>query len=435
MTAQEKGKDADMATVFKTIRKRRNKDSGKLEVMLDSNGAPVTYPRWRTVIIDHRGRRRMFTLATNKMQAQKQADMLEQREREIKNGILPPPEAEHRKYEHSFDEALDEYMAWGRIQGGRRGLPWDDEHAAKKERDLLFWRDALGMDGMGEADGILPRVEAECRKMFQAGNSGKTVSNKVQNLRALFLWCCRRGYMAGNPLRELGRFNTDPTFTRRAMTLDEYRLLLSRCASHRRLLYETAVCSGLRENELRLLEPQDLDRENNALRIGRLIDKARKARLQYIPASLMERLSDFAASGEAKKLYAAIYRKQGARSRRKKPPANPLLYVPANSATMLKRDLLAAGIPFETERGRLDFHALRTAYVNFLLDVGAPPKELQDLARHQTLEMTMNIYGRARDGRKRGLVEALGDMLSMESERDEDTGGVGETNIPRKSVG
>ncbi len=313
-----------MATVFRTTRMRRNRDTGKLEAVLGPDGAPVTHPRWRTVILDHRGRRKMFTLAAGKAQAQKQADTLEHREREIRNGILPPPGAERQ--ERSFDEALDEYMAWGRIQGGRRGLPWDDEHAAKKERDLLFWRDALRMGDLGDADVTLPRVEAECRRMFQAGNSGKTVSNKVQNLRAMFLWCCRRGYMAANPLRELGRFNTDPTFTRRAMTLDEYTRLLARCAPHRRLLYETAVCSGLRANELRMLEPRDLDRAHSALCASRLIDKTRRERAQYIPASLMKRLSAFAFSGGAKKLYAELYRKQGARSRRNKPPAKRAVF-------------------------------------------------------------------------------------------------------------
>lgn len=71
----------------------------------------------------------------------------------------------------------------------------------------------------------------------------------------------------------------------------------------------------------------------------------------------------------------------------------------------------AANIPFETSEGRLDFHALRTAYVNFLVDVGANPKTTQSLARHATLEMTMNVYGRAREDYRRDAVEALGDML------------------------
>lgn len=400
-----------MATIYRTPRMRKDKASGKKTAVSGPDGQPVMLPKWRVTILDHGGRRRTFTLTTNKAHSQKHADMLEQREREIRNGIRAAPEPEAGERRRPFGDVLAEYMAWGRMQGGRNGLPWDDEHALKKERDLKFWRDSLGLEEIGDAAGVLPRVEAECGKMFEAGNSGKTVSNKVQNLRALFLWCLRRRYLKENPLMELARFNIEPTYVRRAMTVEEFERLLAGCAPHRRLLYEVAACSGLRENELRQLEPKDLDRRNCALRVDRMIDKGRLDRMQFIPAGLMERLAAFADSGGAKKRYAAIYRTQGARSGRKKPPANPLLYVPANSATMLKRDLDAAGIPFETREGRLDFHALRTAYVNFLMDVGAAPKELQELARHKTLEMTMNTYGRARDSRKRDLVEALGEML------------------------
>jgi hypothetical protein len=144
------------------------------------------------------------------------------------------------------------------------------------------------------------------------------------------------------------------------------------------------------------------------------MDKGRKERLQPIPAALMERLTAFVGPGEAQKLYSQIYRNQGSRADRKKPPQSPLLYVPANSATMLKKDLKAAGIPFETTEGRLDFHALRTAYINFLIDVGANVKTTQALARHATPEMTMNVYGRARQDNQREAVELLGDMLGVD---------------------
>ena len=50
-------------------------------------------------------------------------------------------------------------------------------------------------------------------------------------------------------------------------------------------------------------------------------------------------------TGISKQLYNRIYKNQGARRSSKKPPVEPLLYVPSNSATMLKRDLAAAGIP------------------------------------------------------------------------------------------
>ena len=406
-----------MATIYKTPKKRRDPATGKMVDVIGPDGKPVMHPKWRTVIFDHTGKRKAFTLTTHKSTSQKQADLIELREREIKNGIRPKPEeaakAKPKKADRPFGEVIAEYMAWGRAQGGRRGLPWDDEHALKKERELSFWHEALGLKNIADAEDALTKVEIECRKMLDAGNCGKTVSNRVQHLKALFFWCKKRKYLTENPLEELGKFDTAPTFVRRAMTLEEYNALMLDCANHRRLLYEVASCSGLRETELRKLEPKHLDHKRCGIRVERKVDKGRVERLQPIPAALMERLTAFVASGEAKKLYKRFYRNQGNRPERKEPPQNPLLYVPSNPATALKKDLEAAGIPYETEEGRLDFHALRTAYINFLMDVGANPKTMQALARHATLEMTMNVYGRARDDRNREAVEALGEMLTV----------------------
>ena len=406
-----------MATIYKTPKKHRDPQTGKLVDVIGPDGKPVMHPKWRTVIFDHTGKRKAFTLTTHKSTSQKQADLIELREREIKNGIRPKPEiaveAKPPKAIRPFGEVIAEYMAWGRAQGGRRGLPWDDEHADKKDRELSFWHEALGLKDIADAEDVLTKVEGECRKMLDAGNCGKTVSNRVQYLKSLFFWCKDREYLTENPLKKLGKFDTAPTFVRRAMTLEEYNALMIGCADHRRLLYEVASCSGLRENELRKLEPRHLDQKRCGIRIERTMDKARKERLQPIPAALMERLTAFVAAGEAKKLYKRVYRNQGNRTERKAPPANPLLYVPANPATALKKDLEAAGIPYETEEGRLDFHALRTAYINFLMDVGANPKTMQALARHATLEMTMNVYGRARQDQNREAVEALGEMLTV----------------------
>jgi hypothetical protein len=130
-----------------------------------------------------------------------------------------------------------------------------------------------------------------------------------------------------------------------------------------------------------------------------------------IPSALMGRLIVFVDSGEVFTLYNKAYSQQGERKGKKQPPANPLLYVPQNSATMLKKDLEAAGIPSMTPKGKLDFHALRTAYINFVLDSGANVKTTQELARHSTPDMTMNVYGRARDEKMRKAVESVGDML------------------------
>jgi integrase len=345
------------------------------------------------------------------MLAQKQADMIETREREIRNGVRPRPTIEKKYEARPFDDVCREYFVWGKARGGKRNMPWDDEYADKKKRALAFWRDRLGLERLRDLNGILPKVEAECHGMLAAGKTGKTVTNAVQALASFIKWCMRRRYLLEDPLRELGRFDTAPRTLRRAMTADELRALLANCAAHRRLLYEVAFCSGLRENELRRLEPEMLDRDECAIRIPRHIDKGRRDRLQYIPAALMARLVEFVESGGAPETYRRTYRCQGNREGGRKPPENPLLYVPKNSATMLKKDLAAAGIPVMTPKGKLDFHALRTAYINFVIDVAPDIKTAQELARHETANMTLNVYGRAKDERCRSVVEAVGSIV------------------------
>lgn len=162
---------------------------------------------------------------------------------------------------------------------------------------------------------------------------------------------------------------------------------------------------------MRKLEPSHLDRMGKALRIDRKIDKGRKVRWQPIPEALVEQLTTFVETGEARRLYAGIYRKQGKRPDRRKPPGNPLLYVPYDPARSLRKDLKAVGIPYETAEGRLDFAALRTAYINFLMELGANVKTTQELARHATAMTTLNYYGRSRKDRNREVVEALGVLL------------------------
>ena len=403
-----------MARLFRNPVRRKNPETGKLENAVDDKGKPLYHVNWRTLIVTHRGRRKTYTFGTNRILAQKQADMLETREREIRNGIRPRPTIDKKYEARPFDDVCGEYFIWGKARGGKRNMPWDDYYAEKKKRGLAFWRDCLHLERLRDLNGILPKVEAECHKMLADGKAGKTVSNMVQSLSSFVKWCMKRKYLLEDPLLELGKFDTSPRTIRRAMTADELRALLANCAAHRRLLYEVAFCSGLREGELRKLEPEMLDQAECAIRIPKHIDKGRKDRVQYIPAALMARLVEFAETREALAIYRRTYHSQGERAGRKNPPENPLLYVPRNSSTMLKKDLAASGIPVMTAKGKLDFHALRTAYINFVIDIAPDIKTAQELARHETAHMTLNIYGRAKEERCRSVVESVGSLVFPE---------------------
>jgi len=207
----------------------------------------------------------------------------------------------------------------------------------------------------------------------------------------------------------------------------------------RQLLYETAFVSGLRRNELAQLTPAHVNLENEALRLDPNWTKNRKPGLQPVPRSLLERLLAFAAAGFPDKIYRATYARSQSMNL---PPKGRLLYVPAHTAAVIYGDMKRAGVDKVTPLGKLDFHALRTAYINFVLrDSTLSPTNMQDMARHGSLDMTKTVYGRARADRMRDAAARISDEICVpcaypedeEAERENatpvDTGGCALTKL------
>ncbi len=80
-----------------------------------------------------------------------------------------------------------------------------------------------------------------------------------------------------------------------------------------------------------------------------------------------------------------------------------------------------AGIPITIKDGKLDFHDCRTAYINLVIAAGADVKTAQELSRHSTPHLTMNIYGRAADYRLTRVAEAVGEMISQNTNHNTTT--------------
>ena len=261
---------------------------------------------------------------------------------------------------------------------------------------MAWWRDRLAVEVLGDLVEVLGRVEKQLRELQTIGRTGKTISNYAATLGAFCDWCVQRGYLETDPLKDLAPFDTTPEVRRRAMTPDEITRLLEVCPPDRRLLYETAVFSGLRANELRHLTLEHIDLERSGLLLDAEWTKNRQTGFQPLPKSLLERLKAFAESDQPARLYAENLRR-GSSSRER--PTTSLLYVPSQPARLLSKDLAVAGISEQAPGGKLDFHALRTAFVNLVFEYGqVSPKEAQDLARHSTPDLTFNVYGRSRAG-------------------------------------
>jgi len=94
----------------------------------------------------------------------------------------------------------------------------------------------------------------------------------------------------------------------------------------------------------------------------------------------------------------------------------------AKGAQMLRKDLEAAGIPYQDECGRYaDFHACRHSFCTHVIRSGATAKEAQTLARHSTSALTLDVYSHVGLYDERRAVERLPklglDGKSMEKNR------------------
>ncbi len=205
-----------------------------------------------------------------------------------------------------------------------------------------------------------------------------------------------------------------PQRIRRAGNLEELQAIFGIAAPARRLLYATAFVTGLRGKELRLLEPGDVDVTRGGLHLDATWTKNRKPGFQVVPRHLLEILLEQAALGVPDELYRKAYSRSSSKN---DPPQGRLLYVPSHPERALYRDMVTAGVEKETDRGILDFHAVRKSFVTFLLhDPQLAPKEVQELSRHADLDLTMNVYGEARQDELRDAVSRLYTMTFTGSE-------------------
>ena len=346
---------------------------------------------------DHARKKRKFFTGTTDRQATFVAAWEHEQAARGHYGAHP---ADHR--DRPFQDAVEEYLSWGASQGGKRRKPWAPEHRRKQAFHIAWWQNTLGLSVLGDLDGCLGRVEHALRRLEAQGASGKTRANYVGALQGFCSWALRRRYLAEHPLQEFVPPDTTRRIIWRDFTPAEIQRLLDHCAPHRRLLYEVTLFSGLRRNELRHLALEHIDMEHSGLRLG-TFTKNRQALFHPLPKNLVERLYAHAVSGEPNRVYASRYHDDSLYAL----PLKPLLYVPAGTARDLAKDLAAADIPLVTEHGKAVFHSLRITYINLVLDLGVNPKEAQQLARHSTVNLTMNVYGRTRSEYLGRIVERL----------------------------
>ena len=325
---------------------------------------------------DYNGKRKMMTgfsysrkadRSTALRKTEAMARELKKEHLEIRRGIRPRPNQSEAMLKASYRTVVERYLKWGKKQGGKKGRPWAKNHAYKVERMLLVrWPDRLKLETMSDLVGSHSDVEGVMLQLMDK-RTPKTAWMYVEALKAFCGWCVDRDHLPENPLAKVKKPNTDPRTIRRALTLEEVQTLLKVAPIDRQLLYETAICSGLRANELRQLNMSHLDVDEGGLKLEPEWTKNRKPGFQPLPPRLVARLYEFALSGEPRDLYEKNVTRAETLSEL---PERPLLYVRNQNDRTLRIDLAEAEIEFDTDEGKLDFHALRTTFVTLLHEMG-----------------------------------------------------------------
>lgn len=220
-----------------------------------------------------------------------------------------------------------------------------------------------------------------------SGSAANTLNDYVRAMKSCCKWLVMVKRMAENPLAHITTFNArgDRRLERRGLTPREIVILLTATEAgkqhhgmtgrQRTLLYRLAIETGLRWSELRSLTKAsfDLDGEYPNVTIKPEDEKAGRGATLNLRAELTEALKEY-----------LTFQPSDAR-------AFPMWI--DKGADMIRRDMEAAGLSVKDEHGKvIDFHALRHTLGSLLAAAGIHPKVAQEIMRHSTIDLTMNMY-------------------------------------------
>jgi site-specific recombinase XerC len=351
---------------------------------------------WYYRFIDADGVRRMRKGCADKRVTE---EMLRKAETEAAAARSNPKEAAYREHEaRPIREHLDDYLKSLRSKGNSRGYVRDAGARARRVLDEAKIRHISELALSRVQDAIQAIREQEDL------NQGST-NNYIRAVKGFTRWLWKDNRAREYHLAFLATANpeVDRRRVRRALTPEEAARVIQAAETgpkvhgmtgpDRAALYLTAIGSGFRAmKELKPLTPEsfNLDGDPPTVTAKAAYTKNKRVAVQPIPGWLVERLRPWLA--------------------RKAPGTSVFAGMDKRTALRLRVDLKAAGVPYETPEGVVDFHALRAAYITYLVNSGASVKTCQTLARHSTPSLTIGVYAKASLHDVKGAVEDLPDL-------------------------
>jgi len=211
------------------------------------------------------------------------------------------------------------------------------------------------------------------------GKRFKTVRNYISALKSFFSWGVERRRWEENPTVYVKVPRATDSVERRALSEDEIQRLFEACPNEeRRLLYQTALYTGLRLSELRNLTWDMVDFNDGSIVLPATKTKSRKRQKVWLRSELVALLREHKAHTNGR---------------------SSIFCIPSHFERYFNEDLRLAGIQQKDSEERFD--SLRHTFATLLSRYGVPVKVGQELMRHSDARLTLNIYTHGRDEEKR----------------------------------
>lgn len=354
------------------------------------------------------------------------AELVKQEERgEV--GLINPHK---RSMERDIDEHVTDYMTHLRTQGT------NPKHLSERERLVNTVLRECGIKTLSDltADKITAFISTLQKKPTPNNKNPGQASARTKDtyrgaIRAFAQWCVdtRPQRLRENPVDATAKPKGEAVHDRRAETVANLKKLLKVTAERpllealtvrkgerageryadvrpeirerltqegreRRLLYMTAILTGMRQGELGrlLVRHLKLDGANPAFFIAPKVDAKNKHGI-WLPL-LLDHVVELA----------AWIRDAG------KQEDDPVFYVPDKPNKILRRDLAMANIPYKDKEGKFfDFHALRHCTDSYLNAHGVPPTVVMMFMRHKKPSLSLVTYNDPRMTDARKALDAL----------------------------
>ena len=365
-----------------------------------------------------------------------------EREAELKKAGVYDPFEQHRK--RPLSDHLEDYDSFLQAKGDSEKHVYQ---VISRARKII-----QGCKFVFPSDISPARVQERLAELRRQGSSAQTVNFYMQAIKQFATWMVRDRRVPDNPLCVLTPMNVqkDRRHDRRALAEEELAWLLDAAESgpiveaisgvRRAKIYMFSAFTGLRRKELASLTPRSLHLDGEVPTVTISAAYTKNGRRDILPLHPVV--------AEAMRLW-TVMEKLGLDD-----PLFPLRTASGNyrrTSKMMQRDLKAARekwineaktpeeraireasdfLTYQNHDGLFaDFHSNRHTFITNLAKAKVHPKLAQALARHSTINLTMNVYTHVGLDEKAGAVASLPAPKSPTSESgnepvddDEDSG-------------